>query len=694
MKAKTLKLVSLGLTLAAIASGCTGEAPEKKSSVKSDLVASTPATNTSADVKTPVESAPTELLQKAVARVVAFVDVTGVNINIYQDAYSSLYQSGKKSGVSVEPILYYSPVFITDSFKLLQLSDTGELQITLKNKVTRELIRNLIVDKGGKTLASFNADPNRVSVVPLDGVSGTIKAYGKTYPVEISKDMLTAIVRIPVYEIPSELFKSPEGADSSDEYASNDKEIDGTALLESFDLFTISYKYWVQRYKEEQCSVNIDDSYINSMFQDTNCPAPKTPPSKTEVANLASKYGDKYPAIREIGGLMGQMTAPLNYCLIGQEASRLQQSATVSCTKSASDVNGNLDSGLSSQMKNFFSNAIDPLIADATIASDGKWDAKAAAAVVALFGNPDAYNSQLTKFENGVLNETDKTKQTQAIEESKDFLQTLHEHGSKVANGNCAGQTKGKGGGFSIFGVGLSGQSSSGSQNCNSVDNQSFQTDANQTLEERAKQFNEAFRDKDLQHEVQNVGGTLRLTPKLQILNQSDVNRIKQAAAAFSSNELGDIVVEPEEISAELNKRKEIFLQGQIVCNSVAKGAFQISAQQSEWWNSANFVTRLSNEASTVLANTGGCGKGLQILMYYSNASANRDLVPDAITFNLTIRTSENATSPQQASGLLRVLATSSNSSGKKPASSPAFEVRAGSSDIFTRVEFKVGNVE
>lgn len=95
------------------------------------------------------------------------------------------------------------------------------------------------------------------------------------------------------------------------------------------------------------------------------------------------------------------------------------------------------------------------------------------------------------------------------------------------------------------------------------------------------------------------------------------------------------VVMETDEVAVDVKQRKNPSLAGQVLCKGKTKGAFSVLLEQSEWWNSGNFLKLLSSEISKTLSNFGGCESELQLAIYYLNSAENRDLVPESIEFSI-----------------------------------------------------------
>ncbi len=181
-KSSLLTLLMLAMSLAI---GCNRKKAKPANSFSLDKASCETSSDDSAGLKldgdceaeekteVPAEEAPTELLQKAVARVLAFVDVENKSVTIYQDAYSALFktiarQKGEVPGTTPDPIFYFSPVVIADIPEMTLLPN-GNINISINNRYPPAAVRKLVEDKLSETLANFNLERNRVGLVPLEG---------------------------------------------------------------------------------------------------------------------------------------------------------------------------------------------------------------------------------------------------------------------------------------------------------------------------------------------------------------------------------------------------------------------------------------------------------------------------------------------------------------------------------------------
>lgn len=642
-----------------------------------------------------VLNATPQLLQKAVARVLGFADIQGRSVTIFQDAQSSLFDSAMKkksevAGSAGEPIFYHTPVFFPDKPKMQILDEGKTLKVTLNNLITPELVRRAIVSKlQGSALMKFNPEAARVGVIPMDSVSGVLQAFGKDegYPVTFTKDFSSAIFILPVKELPQDVYVRSE----EDEEGSGGT-IDPAALLEHFDFIKIHYKYYVQSFKEESCQVNIDDNYINNMFQDSSCPNLVKTPTQAEIETIAANASATNEAFKNIAPILKQVQKPITRCLAGKETEKIMQRASVQCTTHAQDVNGNNATGLNQKLRDFLEKTIVPVVSNARLGPDpAKWDAQAAASAVALFGDPNRFVSQLNEFNTNVLNEKDTTKRNASIDALKDFIQKIVDTSSSSYSGNSTSSGKGSSfgigiGGFGGFGGGAANfGSSSGNANSNESYHSAFNYEAGQTFEDRVKQIDNFFRERGSNQELDTATGTLKLIPHVDINTAADVNRIKQAASGFSNNELGTIRGEKEELTMDLKKRTELKLGGTITCDGNTS-MFTKNALEVEWFNSTRFLADISKLASERVP-PNGC-RSLSVGLFYDGASANRDLIPDIATLNVIVKSKEGARQPQQARSIIDLKASSSFS---KQAKSAIFTIPEGVSSSFNIIVLEIG---
>lgn len=656
------RLVSAFTMAAMVLSACSGNAPKRNTPSSSSQDASREFNdpNVVRDLG-PVAGQTAELLQDSVARVLGFVDIYGKSVTVYQDAYSALYdnlgrQGAAGAGTISDPLFYYSPVFVPDTPQLLLLA-TGEVQIIIDNLANAKNVRQKIASKLSQTLNAYKINADKVTILPLEGVSGKLKAFAREYTVDVQKDLSRVSVTIPKNDIPRNVLASvvsANGAWKSD------------ALISYFTAMPITYNYYVQRFKEQDCHYNIDDSYMRDMFVSSEQACPNVLPTLEAVQAQAAQSaflnslkplpGNKHTAIME---MVNKTKEPITACLGGQEKAKLQKKASVRCTKSATDVNGR-PTDFDAPLMSFLTKTIEPAIAPQSRMDPdtlSSWDNAAVAAAVRMFGSPENYQSEIRSLNSEIQNAVDAKRDLVLTATQQNFLNKIAELGDHSEDISGSSQSRGFGGSFGFGGFGIGGNvqnsSSKFQQALRTAVRKFNDTEATQGSAGRTEVIDESFGD----HKLEEVNGTIRFIPSISISVKANIDKIQQAAGAMATTDLGNIVVEKKEISAQFSRREPLILNVNLVCeNAGADGAVlrndftsAMEIDQADWYqlaSAANLWSALNANLKRKLRDV-GCQKVL-FQAYYTGVASNKNMVPDTVTLQAAALTPERSLSAKR----------------------------------------------
>ena len=614
MQNSSILLRVLGVFL--IASGCGGG--PKSPSRALPKVAPVAAPNTSGSLNLgSVESQPTEVLTKSVARVIGFSDVGGRSVTLYQDAYSALYPTlAAKKGLNPAqaplPLLYYSPLFSLESASSTFDAD-GNYKIVLKNKHSVERLRPKLAEDLAATFTKLAVDKSRLGQLPVKNITGTVKAFGKAYNATVSPDFAFATVVIAKIDVPAGLFDAQGGI------VQKNGKISGIHFL---DTMSIAYTYNVQKVKEQSCSLNVDENYIKNLYIKSECPNVFADPVDAEIARIAASK----PNWKDLPGLMKQIQSPVTRCLVGTEQQSLLSRASVSCTRSLRDVEGN-KTDLSPALAQFAHATWDQPVKDAILTdTPDLWDVNAVAAAVKMFGSPEAYVNEINKFNSKVMNTTSVEETSSALDESNKLLTMIDQleyHDMKESSSSKSG------GGSAILLISFSSNNSESNSSKSVTDIiKNVQVYDKKT---RKNELNKQFKANGLKHEIVDVEGKLKFYPHISFAVKADINRIRDASSQLSNLELGSIVQEPEDTTVEFLSRAEANLLGMLECDGV-KQSFVQSIQINEWWKSQEFMLNLSKLVTQKIPSS-GCATAA--LKFWYEAELTSGLVPEQLLWNI-----------------------------------------------------------
>ena len=628
---------------------CSGKPEPKKATIKK-VEPYIPSSVTKGDDKMvgKIGSLSTEIMQKTVARIVGFVDVDGKNVNIYQDAYSVVYntaqnQKGRDVNVDPNPIYYYTPLFSAQEPKILQLP-TGELNITIANKQTPERVRGRIQYKAAEGLKTYNITAASIGQVPLSEISATLQAFGKSYDVEMANDLSTASLKIALADIPASLFSGTGDKKVVDAAKFN-------ALFSDQSTLSISYRYYVQKFSNTTCGLNIDSDFINKMFTDDEKCA-KLPPLDKSSPTVAAILGKdpnsplvQDPKFQGLEQLVASTSKVVGACLAATENKKLLARSSVRCVKP-----GGKD--LSEDFKAFMDTVLKPVastVANNYTADYPNWSKDMMVSAVKLFGSPENFRSEMNKFNDQFLNVNNKEARDVYMNDNSEFIKTINEHNKRTENttGNS------KSGGFGVsgpfgFGLNASGGGTDFKSDISDATDIIHQTNDNTKI----ATANEFLKQKGYNHQIANSQGKYYFYPSFDIKMKADVSDVQDKSSSMTNIDLGDVVAEKETTSAVLKKRPEASMVLQIYCadagttlnssNAISSTAY---LNEAEWWKDAQFFEITTKDISDKISGL-ACGQ-VAIGGYFTGLvdakgaviKDNSDLLPpDGIVINARVQ--------------------------------------------------------
>ncbi|MCA2959310.1 MAG: hypothetical protein IOD12_03600 [Silvanigrellales bacterium] len=661
--------VRTGLAVAFLLTGCGGSKPRAQTQpaqVPASLpVAPPPVTKATVPVVIgPVEKQSTAVLTQSVARVLGFADVGGRTVTVYQDAYSALYgaiqkKNGSEVAAAPKPLLYFSPVFVADT-PTWTLMEDGKFRIVIPNKFTVEVVRARVWETLNTALVAIGGGRESVGVLPLASLSGKLKAFGKDYKPEVSKDFSRVVVEIPKTAIPASLRDGPD-----------DLKVDAKgvpALLEFFSALDFDYTYYVQKVNETSCSFNLDTNYVQNMYIDSSCPKETANVTDAQLAAFEASN----PNWKDLGTLVKRVGIPITSCLAGSETARTLRRSSISCTRSLQASDGTRSEFQDALLK-FAQSTYEQPLANVKLSDEAPagWNVQTAAAAVAMFGSPEKFAQEITNFNSNILNKDNISDDMLEWNQASDFLDTLEEFQSR----DMATEKSSSGGGGGFLFLISFGSSSSSSSDKNSLKEQ-FQSLRNVSKADRANLMNRIFKQDLLKHEIVDTNGSLKFYPRVTFHVKADVDKINGAAQALNTAELGDIVSENDSFSAEFALRAEYSLHGLITCGPNSIG-FSRGIQEVEWWSSSTWFDALSENVNSKLP-TDGCAS-VSVSMWLDAPAGSSFLPPSTRNINVAGTTATGVTNTN-------TLALSGANQESKKASVGPFSPASG---VFTRVEFR-----
>jgi hypothetical protein len=528
-----------------------------------------------------VEKLPTTVLTKSVARVIGFADVGGRTVSIFQDAYSALFgalqgKKGGSGGPAPKPLVYYSPVFVAGKATYM-LTDEGMFRIVLPNVYTVEFVRSRVWDVLRGSLEAIGATRESVSVLPFNKVKATLKALGGTYEPQVASDLSRVTFELPKSKVPASLR---DGSQLKVDPATGQP-----TLIGFIDSLEFVYAYNVQKVNETACAFDFDRGFTQNMYIDSTCPKEVSDVSETSLAQFEASR----PDWKNLGALVQRASVPITSCLAGSEVARTLRRASVSCTRSLQTSSGARDN-LGDELYDFSKKTYETIIDNAKLTDNpSDWNVQSAAAAVAMFGSPERFAQELSDFNSNVLNRDIVSDTSTEWAQSSDFLETLSEFQSRKMEEER--KASGGGGGF-LFLISFGGGSKSNSNRSNLEE--VFSKLSTVAKKDRAAFLNKQFAGDFLNHEIVDVGGTLKFYPRVTFHVKADVNKIDQAAQALNVADLGDIVTENDAFAGEFAPAREFAFQGMVRCGA-NEFSFSKPIAEIDWWSSASFFNDVNS---------------------------------------------------------------------------------------------------
>jgi len=603
-------------------SGCGGTRPRAQTTHASGppVLKSAPDTvNPRPVVVGPVEKQTTQILTKSVARVLGFADVGDRTLSVYQDAYSALYAAiAKKNkapeGAAPKAIAYYAPVFVADKPEWALRAD-GRYRIVVPNKFTPEVVRGRILSALSGTLEPMSIPRDRINMLPLQNVKGKVNAFGKAYDIEVSNDMTRVIVMIPRAVVPKQFTTANGGlVEDSAGFAT---------MVKKFDSITFTYSYFVQKVNETACAFDLDEPYIDKMYIDSTCPKETTTVADAQLAEFEASN----PNWRDLGTLVKRATMNITSCLSGKEEEKTLRRASISCTTALQASDGSRKT-VSEALAGFATKTYEKVVDDAKLSENpSEWTVQAAAAAVAMFGSPQKFAQEITKFNNDILNQESIATDSTAWSQSSEFFTKLDQNKSYTMDANKKASSGGSS--FLLISFGSKKKSSSENSSVRDIFSHAMKT----TKNERAQLLRDIFKKEGLTHEVQEVGGSIKFYPRVTFSVKADKSKITQAAEELQTTELGDIVSENDGVTGDFVLRKEANLRGRLVCSGNSY-AFTKSIQEVEWWNSNVFFADLSAAVKKGIP-ADGCLTA-QVMLWFDAEVGSSFLPPSSQSLNIS----------------------------------------------------------
>lgn len=623
----------VGLSAALVLSGCGGSKPHAKTAA---APVAPPARTPGAPalpppvVIGPVEKQSTSILTRSVARVLGFADVGGRTLTVYQDAYSALYgaiqrKNGQEASTVPTPIVYFSPVFVTGDASWTLMSD-GKFRIVIQNRFSSEVVRARVWETLTSALTAIGARRESVNVLPLATAKARLKAFGRDYTPEVSKDLSRVVVDIPKAVVPPTLRDGP------DRLKMNARGV--PMILEFFSTLDFDYSYYVQKVQETSCAFNFDNEYVQNMYIDSSCPKETADVTDAQLAAFEASN----PNWTNLGTLVRRVSMPITRCLAGTETERTLRRSSVSCTRSLQSSDGSRSEFQDALLQFAQSTYVQPIAnVEMNDTPPSGWNVQAAAAAIAMFGSPDKFAQEINDFNTNVLNKENITDDLLTSEKTNNFLDTLSKFESRdMATSN---QTSGGGGGFLfLISFGRRNQSSSNSSSLKEI----FSKAKTVAKADREAVLERLFEQENLNHTISNVNGTLKFHPKVTFNVKADADRITRAAQALNTAELGDIVTENDSFSAEFVLRAELSVHGELICGDNRIG-FSKGIQEVEWWTSASWFQTLTNEVNAKIPSA-GC-PNMTVSLWHDAPSGSAFLPPSTRNINVAFFTETSTNS-------------------------------------------------
>jgi hypothetical protein len=656
----------------ALFSACSGS---ERPRTRTERPPSSLAQNNDAFERRDVRDAPTELLQKSVARVLGFTDMGTMPLTIYQDTQSALYESlasqeARPDGVVPDPIFYHSPVFAADVPKLLLLPD-GYVNVTIDNAFTQQSVRQVIGDKMAEVLRLYKIAVERIGILPMENITAKVTAFGRDYTVSaIDSQFRTMVFKIPQQDIPesvlSTLRTSSSGGQASQQFLAN------------LSLITIGFDYYVQQYGQSECRLNVSDNDVSNVFMDqAGCPEEPSPETMSAaIATIAQKRGQSAAQSTQakLDTLLNKGRT-VTACLAGKEASKLRGAASVSCTKGGTrPEDQKSDTQYPKIITDFLKTVIKPELAIELKQADtpSQWDSQVTAAVIRMFGDPERFASVVNKI-NSEINRNETTqKDDDYYDQLGKWLYTYNNHDLFTDDDSFKDNTrrtidsrnsekgksssKGGGGGFGLnvagFGGSIGGSSSRSSGNYDKDENlkdefranverfhkmmQEVKTAQVSDREEKIKSVSNFLFENGVDVGIEEINGEWKVFPRLNIAVSTNVDRSDSEAQSYQTNDLGYIVRESDNVTVELKKTPAPQLVIKLQCSADAPAFTTVTRDltQFEWWASQAFWAALSKDLSTRVA-AANCSF-IGVKMFYRQAEQKPSMLPDVVDLTVS----------------------------------------------------------
>jgi hypothetical protein len=555
------------------------------------------------------------VLSKSVARIVGFVNVGGRTLRVYRDAYSALYGAiAKKNKVAADmappSIIYYEPIFVSDK-PTAELTDKGVFRITLPNKYSTGALQGRILDLLRSQLEPLGVVKNNISILPFHSVKAVLRAYGRTYNVEVADDLSKVTIEVPRDHVPPSM---------RDEVLLLPDQEGGFKFVNGFTSLEFDYSFYVQKVQETACAFTVDREYVQKMYIDSTCTNPAIQPSDADLA----KFEASNPNWKDVGTLVKRVSMPITSCLEGKEEERILQRSSVSCTTSLQKSDGSRGSSdLSDKLMQFAAKTHETVIENAKLTeTPSEWTAQAAAAAVAMFGSPERFQQEIKQFNNDILNENKLDITNEKMDKAYDFVEKIGEFASR--DFQSTSNSKSGGSSFLLISFGSKKNKSKSKTTFKEVIEKSLDKSVN----ERESYLKSAFLEEGLKHEIQNVGGSLKFFPKVTFSVKADVEKIFGAAQEMQVQELGDIVTENDAFSGKWNVERDAYLRGRVRCDG-SEASVAILLESLNWWQDKTFMDNIAKQLSASIP-TSGMNPGCENIGFdlWFDASSNSNLLP------------------------------------------------------------------
>ena len=548
------------------------------------------------------ENLDVELLQRAVARVLGFVDVQDRSVIVYQDAYSALYEKhGDKSG-SDAPKLFHSPIFVAKTPRISLLPD-GNFSVSIDNRFPPSVLRDKIKKSLDKPLYDLEIYRQNINVVPLDNITAKINAFGKLYDCySVPKDLSNMTCLIPKDDVvPQSKATALAAAIQADPTGDTPEEAE---FLQLFESMVIDFIYYVQQVERNTCKVNVAEEQLSNVFANSDgCPITKDP---TIDAEEKARLTAINPEWSDMDQLVAQASKPITRCLVANEVARINLNSSVECT-TQQDENGNRkDNPL---LDNFVAKTVEPIFAQA---GDYKWNtddwsSELMAKAIAMFGDHENFMSEVTQMSADLQEDFTQTNAEEVYQRAYEFFDKFEEHANIDAGANSSANSDERLSDRSTtntLGIpGISGNSATGVQGNNTTATAQYTEEfkeffdqlreltRNQSGTEAEDALNKYFEDRNIKAKGYQNEGTWRIFPEMRINVKVDQDKIRNLAQDLSDNSLGRMVTEQDQLAVAFREQRGLSLEVAGACNDAAKNNFSTNfkIKTAYWYDSPDF---------------------------------------------------------------------------------------------------------